>query len=148
MNVWHSSLSPPRTYNLPFSPTFCVPGKVCNAATMSPHELPDITTSSASIVLKLSLLPKLYVLAVTTTSFIVVACSRIRIKRFCDSVVVSTASSKPINVALMDNSPVLLVTNSNLPSESVRHPSIVPIINTLAPAIGSRPSVTTPEITV
>ena len=48
----------------------------------------------------------------------------------------------------MDNSPVLLVTNSNLPSESVRHPSIVPIINTLTPAIGSRPSVTTPEITV
>ena len=47
-----------------------------------------------------------------------------------------------------DTSPVFDVWKANLPSESVRHPSIVPTINTFAPTSRSFPSVTTPVTVV
>ena len=102
------------------------------------------------MVLKLSLLPKLNVLAVTTTSSMLVARSFIwiwRLVRWAASAV-SLKSSKPMNEALSVTSPVVEVVNEKRPSESVRHPSIVPIIKTLAPASVSFPSVTVPETVV
>ena len=75
--VWVSSASPPRTNNLPFSPTVCVPGKVSKAEIIFPAEPAVVTISNGFNAVALLLSPALKVPAVTSTAFKVLRLSLI-----------------------------------------------------------------------